>query len=90
MNVVDFFPRPNNKAMDAEFHARVLRGKQRGEVLNERDERPDLKKWLVRRVECMRGEIDVDVELFPAFSKHVFASLKPLSSWANLCRLRTR
>jgi GH15 family glucan-1,4-alpha-glucosidase len=33
-------------------------------------ERPDLKKWLVRRVECMRGYIDVDVELFPAFSKY--------------------
>jgi hypothetical protein len=33
-------------------------------------ERSDLKKWLVRRVECMRGYIDVDVELFPAFSKY--------------------
>jgi GH15 family glucan-1,4-alpha-glucosidase len=75
MNLVDFFPRPNNKTMDAEFHASVLRSKHRGEVLNERDERPDLKKWLVRRVECMRGEIDVDVELFPAFSKHILLFL---------------
>lgn len=69
MNVVDFFPRPNNKANDAEFHAKVLRGKQRGEVLNPSDERSDLKKWLVRRVECMRDQVDVNVEVFPAFSK---------------------
>lgn len=32
-------------------------------------ERPDLKKWLVRRVECMRGHVDVNVEVLPAFSK---------------------
>ena len=31
-------------------------------------ERPDLKKWLVRRVECMRGTVDVTVEVFPAFN----------------------
>jgi GH15 family glucan-1,4-alpha-glucosidase len=69
MNVVDFFPRPNDKSRDAEFHASVLKGKQRGEVLTNGAERPDLKKWLIRRVECMRGEIDVDVEIFPAFSE---------------------
>jgi len=69
MNVVDFFPRPNDKANDAEYHQKVVHGKQRGEMLNERDERVDLKKWLVRRVECLRGEVDVDIQLFPAFSK---------------------
>ena len=68
MNVVDFFPRPNSKANDADYHERVVHGKQKGEVCNTSDERPDLKKWLVRRVECMRGEVDVELELFPAFS----------------------
>lgn len=69
MNVVDFFPRPDNENADAKFHARVLSGRQRGEVLDGDGDRPDLKKWLVRRVECMRGEVDVKVELFPAFSE---------------------
>ncbi len=69
LNVLDFFPRPNNEAMDADFHAKVLKGKQKGEVVNDREERSDLKKWLVRRVECMRGEVDVNVEVFPAFSE---------------------
>jgi hypothetical protein len=53
--------------MDAAYHASVLASEHTGDV----SERPDLKKWLVRRVECMRGYIDVDVELFPAFSKYI-------------------
>lgn len=68
MNVIDFFPRPNSKANDAAYHEKVVHGKQKGEVCNTGDERSDLKKWLVRRVECMRGEVDVEIELFPAFS----------------------
>ena len=55
--------------MDAVYHDKVVHGKQRGEACGAGDERPDLKKWLVRRVECMRGEVDVEMELFPAFSK---------------------
>lgn len=65
MNVVDFLPRPNNKTMDAEYHAKVIASKHTGDV----PERPDLKQWLVRRVECMRGTVDVNVEVCPAFSK---------------------
>lgn len=64
MNVIDFFPRPNNKTMDAEYHANVLASDHTGKV----PERSDLKKWLVRRVECMRGSVDVNVEVFPAFN----------------------
>lgn len=64
MNVVDFFPRPNNKTLDNEYHANVTASEHTGNV----PERPDLKKWLVRRVECMRGSIDVIVEVFPAFN----------------------
>ncbi|KAF2278008.1 Six-hairpin glycosidase [Westerdykella ornata] len=64
MNVVDFFPRPNNKALDAEYHANVLASDFTGTV----PDRPDLKKWLVRRVECLRGQVDVDIEVLPAFN----------------------
>lgn len=51
--------------MDSEYHAHVVASNSSGNI----PERPDLKKWLVRRVECMRGEVDVDVEVFPAFSE---------------------
>ncbi|CAO2654169.1 Nn.00g109020.m01.CDS01 [Neocucurbitaria sp. VM-36] len=64
MNVVDFFPRPNNRALDNEYHANVTASDHTGNV----PERPDLKKWLVRRVKCMRGFVDVSVEVFPAFN----------------------
>ena len=84
MNVVDFLPRPNNKAMDAEYHAQVIASKHTGDVT----ERSDLKKWLVRRVECMRGEVDVNVEVCPAFSK--FIRHHYLGSRSLFRRLRTR
>lgn len=69
MNVIDFFPRPNSTTADAAYHEKVVHGKQRGEICKDHDERPDLKRWLVRRVESLRGEVDVEVELFPAFSE---------------------
>lgn len=69
MNVVDFFPRPNDEIIDADYHGKVVHGAHQGEACNSHQDRPDLKKWLVRRVECMRGQVDVDVELFPAFSE---------------------
>ncbi|EUC51290.1 glycoside hydrolase family 15 protein [Bipolaris oryzae ATCC 44560] len=64
MNVVDFFPRPNDKNWDAQFHANVIASEHNGNV----PERPDLKKWLVRRAECMRGTVGVSVQVFPAFN----------------------
>jgi hypothetical protein len=39
--------------MDAEYHSGVLASEHTGNV----PERSDLKKWLVRRVECMRGHM---------------------------------
>ncbi|KAL5392715.1 hypothetical protein DPSP01_000417 [Paraphaeosphaeria sporulosa] len=68
MNVIDFFPRPNSATADAAYHEKVVHGKQRGEICKDQEQRPDLKKWLVRRVESLRGEVDVEVELFPAFN----------------------
>ncbi|KAJ9659570.1 hypothetical protein H2201_007319 [Coniosporium apollinis] len=59
LNLTDFFPRPNGKSpllqVDPSGRAPI-------------DNRKVLKRWLVRRVECTRGEIDVDVEVFPAFN----------------------
>lgn len=64
LNVIDFFPRPNNKTVDGEYHANVIASEHTGIV----PERSDLKKWLVRRVECMRGSMVVNVVVSPAFN----------------------
>ncbi|KAF2027906.1 Six-hairpin glycosidase [Setomelanomma holmii] len=64
LNLIDFFPRPNNRTRDAAYQDTVLASEHTGKV----PERADLRKWLVRRVECMRGYVDVNVEVFPAFN----------------------
>lgn len=51
-NLVDFFPRPKNS---------IVVPKRKGqtaykEALSVQEE---LKKWLVRRVECVRGVVDL-------------------------------
>jgi GH15 family glucan-1,4-alpha-glucosidase len=79
MNVVDFFPRPNDRNWDAKYHTNVIASNHTGNV----PERPDLKKWLVRRVECMRGKVDVCVEVFPAFN---YAQDKHTTEIANMCK----
>ena len=78
MNVVDFFPRPNNKMLDNEYHANVTTSDHTGNV----PERSDLKKWLVRRVECMRGSVDVSMEVCPAFN---YAQDKHTTEIVDLC-----
>ncbi|CAK7233363.1 hypothetical protein SCUCBS95973_008569 [Sporothrix curviconia] len=60
-DLVDFFPRPKSTAMVS----RPAPGQ--GGVREVRAVQEELKKWLVRRVECIRGEMALDVELFPAF-----------------------
>ncbi|KAI9835268.1 MAG: hypothetical protein M1819_002412 [Sarea resinae] len=57
VNLLDFFPRPRAISLPIPSPgggAHTVKG--------------DLKKWLVRRVECMRGVVDLNVELFPAFN----------------------
>ncbi|RDW77920.1 hypothetical protein BP5796_05772 [Coleophoma crateriformis] len=58
VDLIDFFPRPrySNVVTKSSMPFR--------EAVSVQDE---LKKWLVRRVECIRGTVDLDVELFPAF-----------------------
>lgn len=63
MNLVDFFPRP------AKATSLVVVNDPKS--VNSRqvtDPNNVLKKWLVRRVECIRGQCEVDVEVFPAFN----------------------
>jgi len=65
LNLVDFFPRPNSKIVATQ----IRNEKVAGAKWNAISERATLKKWLVRRVECIRGAVDVDLEVFPAFSE---------------------
>jgi hypothetical protein len=51
---------------DEKYHTAVIASDHTGKV----PDRPDFKHWLVRRVECMRGQIDVNIEVLPAFSKY--------------------
>ncbi|KAF5639964.1 hypothetical protein F25303_7286 [Fusarium sp. NRRL 25303] len=61
VDVVDFFPRPQNiKVTTKGVKLNAYR-----EVTKVQDE---LKKWLVRRVECIRGSMNLDIELFPSFN----------------------
>ncbi|RFU73066.1 glycoside hydrolase family 15 [Trichoderma arundinaceum] len=60
IDVVDFFPRPKSaKVMTKGYKQNAYR-----EAMNVQEE---LKKWTVRRVECIRGSLPIDVEIFPAF-----------------------
>ncbi|KAI0401783.1 Six-hairpin glycosidase-like protein [Xylaria palmicola] len=60
VNLLDFFPRPKN--------AKVLAPNTPQFSYRETKSVPEeLKKWLVRRVECIRGQFTLDVEVFPAF-----------------------
>ncbi|KAI8632277.1 glycoside hydrolase family 15 protein [Xylariaceae sp. FL1651] len=60
VDVVDFFPRPKN--------ANILSTDRKHTAYRETRSVPEeLKKWLVRRAECIRGQLTLDVEIFPAF-----------------------
>lgn len=58
-NVVDFFPRMRS------FSPVVPVGGARPVNVSSKHK---FKEWLVRRVECVRGSMDLTVEIFPAFN----------------------
>lgn len=61
VDLVDFFPRPKHSTV-------VPRGGPRqGGFREATTVQEELKQWLVRRVECIRGKLAMDVEIFPAF-----------------------
>lgn len=63
VNLLDFFARPfKSEGLDVNLdeikgYERVLNGSQ-----------GVFKRWLVRRVECVRGAVEVDIQVCPAFN----------------------
>ncbi|KAI0486107.1 Six-hairpin glycosidase-like protein [Xylaria cf. heliscus] len=85
VNLVDFFPRPKN--------ANILTPSNAQTSYRETQSVPEeLKEWLVRRVECIRGQFTLDVEVFPAFDyarePHTTTILQQLK-WADNCQSKT-
>lgn len=76
VDIVDFFPRPK--------HANVIpTGRPGQSAFREATAvQEELKQWLVRRVECIRGKLALDVEIFPAFDyalePHVTTIVQPI------------
>ncbi|TPX16753.1 uncharacterized protein E0L32_003694 [Thyridium curvatum] len=60
VDVVDFFPRPRNSNV-------VSKGPKQTAFREVTKVQEELKRWLVRRVECIRGQLELVVEIFPAF-----------------------
>ncbi|KAK4155511.1 Six-hairpin glycosidase-like protein [Chaetomidium leptoderma] len=60
VDVVDFFPRPKSAKV-------IFKGPKQGAYREMTSVQEELKQWLVRRVECIRGRLQLDVEIFPAF-----------------------
>ncbi|KAH8676429.1 Six-hairpin glycosidase-like protein [Tricladium varicosporioides] len=74
VDLIDFFPRPK----ETHVVAKLPKQMPFRESISVQDE---LKKWLVRRVECIRGAVELDVEIFPAFdyarAEHTVEILMP-------------
>jgi GH15 family glucan-1,4-alpha-glucosidase len=64
VDLVDFFPRPKSVTV---VNPATTGGNKHNAYRETIRVPEELKKWLVRRVECVRGELTLDVELFPAF-----------------------
>ncbi|GKU00619.1 glycoside hydrolase family 15 [Fusarium langsethiae] len=61
VDVVDFFPRPKSTQV-------TTKGVKLNAYREATQVQDELKKWLVRRVECIRGSMSLDIELFPSFN----------------------
>jgi GH15 family glucan-1,4-alpha-glucosidase len=64
LNLIDFFPRPVNLTPPSKIGATGT-ARSKAPALEPKD---PLRQWLVRRVECIRGEVDVEMNLLPAFN----------------------
>ncbi|KAJ9157266.1 Six-hairpin glycosidase [Pleurostoma richardsiae] len=80
VDLVDFFPRPKSTAI-------ISRGLKQTAFREVTKVQEELKRWLVRRVECIRGQLSLDVEIFPAFGyalePHVTTILQPIHEPGN-------
>ncbi|EKJ70772.1 hypothetical protein FPSE_09065 [Fusarium pseudograminearum CS3096] len=61
VDVVDFFPRPKSTQV-------TTKGVKLNAYREATKVQDELKKWLIRRVECIRGSMSLDIELFPSFN----------------------
>ncbi|ATY61850.1 glycosyl hydrolase [Cordyceps militaris] len=61
VDLIDFFPRPKSTKVVSRSSS------DQGLFREAASVQAELKKWLVRRVECVRGFLTIDVEIFPAF-----------------------
>ncbi|KAI0482308.1 Six-hairpin glycosidase-like protein [Xylariaceae sp. FL0804] len=61
VDLVDFFPRPKTTNVSAT-------GRQTNAYRVSKAVREELKQWLTRRAECIRGQLTLRVEVFPAFN----------------------
>lgn len=62
VDLVDFFPRPLTITA-----GEITRARTQGPYRESVTVQDELKRWLVRRAECIRGSVDLDVEIFPSF-----------------------
>ena len=53
VDLVDFFPRPKNSTVVTKLASKQVPFRESTQV------RDELKKWLVRRVDCVRGHVDL-------------------------------
>ncbi|KAF1356593.1 glucan 1,4-alpha-glucosidase-like protein [Delphinella strobiligena] len=66
LNLQDFFPRP---AKAESLQTTLNRANPKYDSSRTiPDPNHVLKKWLVRRVDCIRGDVEIDIEVFPAFN----------------------
>jgi len=66
LDIIDFFPRPADPSFTS---VAAHLGTKRGEAMNwTSSKNPCLKQWLIRRVKCIRGFTDVQVEIVPVSS----------------------
>ncbi|KAI0136556.1 Six-hairpin glycosidase-like protein [Xylariales sp. AK1849] len=79
-DVVDFFPRPKTTSI-------LATGYKHNAYRETKTIQEELKRWLVRRVECIRGQLALDVDIFPAFGyakePHTTTILQPLHNSGN-------
>lgn len=69
VDVVDFFPRPKSSKV-------IFKGPKQSAYREMKSVQEELKKWLVRRVECIRGRLELGEEaLAPDATRQLFPDI---------------
>ena len=83
VDLVDFFPRPKNANV-------VTKGPTQSVFREAKSVQEELKRWLVRRVECIRGQLTLGQNLCLRSDRQVQASLTPAQMLRSSPRLTMR